>query len=343
MPLAEFAGAKPAYGIKTGLNEAFLIDTGTKERLVREDPRSAEVIKPYLRGQDIKRWSPGWQDLWMIVLKSSENHDWPWSGRGEAKAEEVFRGTYPSLHAHMKPLEGKLRKRQDQGRYWWELRSCAYYEVFEQPKVIYQEIQTYPAFSYDTESYYGNNKVFILPTDDKYLLAVLNSPLMWWHNWRYLPHMINDTLTPLGVLMEKLPIAPPTDEARAAAEPAVERLIQVTKENAEAHRDLLYWLRVEFGVEKPGQKLADFAALGTDAFVEEARRRRPRDAGRLSPAALWELRDVHGESAGTVRERRAEAAGLERRLSELVNTSYGLTPEEIELLWATAPPRMPGF
>ena len=55
VPLAEFAGVKPLYGIKTGLNEAFLLDTPTKDRLVREDPDSAGIIKPYLRGQDIKR------------------------------------------------------------------------------------------------------------------------------------------------------------------------------------------------------------------------------------------------------------------------------------------------
>ena len=57
IPLSEFAKVKPYYGIKTGLNEAFLIDTPTKERLIREDPRSAEIIKPYLRGQDIRRCS----------------------------------------------------------------------------------------------------------------------------------------------------------------------------------------------------------------------------------------------------------------------------------------------
>ena len=79
VPLAEFAGVKPYRGIKTGLNEAFLIDTPTKERLVREDPRSAEIIKPYLRGQDMKRWAPEWDRLWMIVLKSSGDYRWPWS------------------------------------------------------------------------------------------------------------------------------------------------------------------------------------------------------------------------------------------------------------------------
>ena len=66
IPLAEFAGVKPYRGVLTGLNEAFLVDTPTKERLIRDDPRCGEIIKPYLRGQDIKRWSPQWAGLWMI-------------------------------------------------------------------------------------------------------------------------------------------------------------------------------------------------------------------------------------------------------------------------------------
>jgi hypothetical protein len=128
VPLAEFAGVKPYRGVLTGLNEAFLIDTSTRERLVCEDSRSAEIIKPYLRGQDIKRWSPEWHELWIIVLKSSGDHAWPWTAADDA--EETFRQTYPVLYAHMKPLEEKLRKRSDKGRYWWELRTCAYYDTF---------------------------------------------------------------------------------------------------------------------------------------------------------------------------------------------------------------------
>lgn len=188
VPLAEFAGVKPYRGVLTGLNEAFLIDTLTKERLVREDPRSAEIIKPYLRGQDIKRWSPEWDGLWIIVLKSSGDFAWPWASAGE-QAEVVFQQTYPSLYGHLKPLEAKLRVRQDKGRYWWELRACAYYDVFEQPKLMYQEIQFHPSYCFNTSGFYSNNKAFVLPASDHYLLAVLNSPLLWWHNWRYLPHM----------------------------------------------------------------------------------------------------------------------------------------------------------
>jgi len=133
--------------------------------------------------------------------------------------------------------------------------------------------------------------------------------------------------------MEHLPIAPPTDAIRAEVEPAVERLIAITRDNQEAQRDTLDWLRTEFGVEAPGQKLEAFAGLDEAAFVEEVRK--------LSPAALRALRDGYAEQAAPVQRRQAEALKLERRLADLVNQAYGLTPEEVDLLWRTAPPRMP--
>jgi hypothetical protein len=82
----------------------------------------------------------------------------------------------------------------------------------------------------------------------------------------------------------------------------------------------------------------DADVFPSDAFVEEVRKRRPKVAGKLSPAAL---REGYAEQATPVQQRQAEAHGLERRLADLVNQAYGLTAEEIELLWRTAPPRMP--
>lgn len=116
--LTDFAGVKPYRGVLTGLNEAFLIDAATKDRLISADPRSAEIVKPYLRGQDIKRWTPEWKGLWMILLKSSGDHKWPWSGKPEVEAEQLFKQVYPAPYHHLKPLEDKLRVRQDKGRYW---------------------------------------------------------------------------------------------------------------------------------------------------------------------------------------------------------------------------------
>jgi hypothetical protein len=342
VPLAEFAGVKPLYGIKTGLNEAFLIDTQTKERLVREDPRCAEIIKPYLRGQDIKRWSPEWAGLWMIVLKSSGDQLWPWSHTPDtAQAEEHFRQAYPSLYGHLKPLEERLRTRQDRGRYWWELRACAYYQVFEQPKLMYQEIQFHPAYCMDSGNLFANNKTFFLARTDAYLLAILNSSLMWWHNWRYLPHMKDEALSPVGERMETLPIAQPTDAIRAEAEQVVSRLIEITRANQETRQILLDWLRVEFEVQEPGRRLENFSELDLPAFLDEVRKRRPRVAGKLTPASLRALQSGYSEQLAPMQQCQTEAAILERRLSELVNAAYGLTPEEVALLWETAPPRMP--
>ena len=96
VPLEEYAGVSPQYGIKTGYNEAFLIDTPTRDALVAADPKCAEIIKPYLRGQDIESWYAPWRDLWMIVMESSSDHAWPWADAGP-NAEDTFAQTLPSL------------------------------------------------------------------------------------------------------------------------------------------------------------------------------------------------------------------------------------------------------
>jgi 16S rRNA G966 N2-methylase RsmD len=340
-PLVEYAGARPCYGIKTGLNDAFLIDTATKERLARQDPAATHVFVRYLRGQDIARWTCEWKHLWLILIKSSGDHPWPWKGLSGPAAEQAFRAALPAIYEHMKPMEEALKKRTDHGQHWWELRSCAYYKAFEQPKIVYQEIQFRSAYACDDEGLLLNNKAFFLPSSDPWLLAVLNSPLMWWYDWRYLPHMLNETLTPVGAMMETLPIARPSAGARDMAAAAVHRLTHLTRANGDAVRAVDDSLRLQFDVEAAGQKLEDFASLAADAFLKEVLARRPKSAGKLKASDLKALRDLYDEQALPVQERRREALVLERRLSALVNEAYGLTPEEVELMWSTAPPRMP--
>jgi hypothetical protein len=340
VPLRQFAGVKPYRGVLTGLNEAFLIDDATRTRLVTEDPGCGEIIKPYLRGQDIGRWSPEWAGLWIILMKSSGDFDWPWKDAGEG-AEALFAAAYPALYGHFKPLEERLRKRADKGRYWWELRSCDYYDRFERPKIVYQEIQFHPQYGLSEGPLYGNNKVFLIPSGDPYLLACLNSPLLWWYNWRYLPHMKDDALNPAGYLMETLPIAPPDDALRAEVTAGGGRLLALTAEQRQAGGELLDWLRIEHGILKPGQRLENYPALDPDAFTLEAKARRPKALPRLSPAALRELRETHARYAEPARRRAAAILALEQQLAALIHRAYGLTAAEIALLRQTAPPRMP--
>lgn len=138
-----------------------------------------------------------------------------------------------------------------------------------------------------------------------------------------------------------LPIAQPTDAIRAEVEPAVGRLIALTKDRRGRIRESLDWLRVEFEIATPGQKLEAFPTLDEETFIEEVRKRRPNKSARLSPAALRDLREMYGQYVPMIRTLDGEMQQLERRLSDLVNQAYGLTPDEIDLMLRTAPPRMP--
>jgi len=337
VPLTEFAGVKPYRGALTGYNEAFLIDTPTRDRLIHSDPRSTEIIKPYLRGQDIKRWSPEWAGLWMIFTRRGTDID-----------------TYPAIKQHLLQFRERLEPKpknwvgedwpgRKPGSYqWYELQDTVdFWQLFERPKIIWKDLSTYSEFSFDSSGLFTNDLCFILTDDDKWLLAILNSPLMWYYLHRVTIHAINETLRLKNLYMESLPIAPASEASRAEAERVVEQIIVMTQEKKQDRLLMLDWLRTEFEVQIPGTHLENFAALDVHAFIEEVRKRRSKKAGRLTPAALKDLQASYAEQIVPIQQRKAEVAILERKLSDLVNAAYGLTPEEVALLWATAPPRMP--
>jgi hypothetical protein len=166
IPLRDVARAKPLRGLLTGLNEAFTIDAEARTRLIRENKKSDEIIRPLLRGRDAARWKNWESGHYLITIPSSENRDWPWSDAG-VKAEEVFRKTFPAIHAHFLPFKKALIERQDQGRYYWELRSCDYMGEFEKPKIVWQEMAWFARFSVDTQGKVLNNTAYILPSVDR--------------------------------------------------------------------------------------------------------------------------------------------------------------------------------
>jgi hypothetical protein len=351
-PLHEYAGLEPQYGIKTGFNKAFLIDGPTRESLVAAHPDCAGIIKPYLRGQDIKRWSSSDSGLFMIVLKSSENADWPWSKAKDAEsAEAVFKKAYPSLYRHLKPLQsfldeksGKMKgleHREDQGRFWWELRSCAYYDAFERPKITYQVIQYHSRFSFDADGRMGNDKTFFIGADDPWLLAVLNSPLMWWYNWRLLPHLKDEALSPMAYKMANLPIAQPSSQKDLkAAEKATGRMIALSSETRAANGAIADWLKHEFGIVKGGRELGNSTHLSEDGFIGAVRAALPKKR-MLTAAEIGHLQREFKATIAPAASLVGEARQLERELSDAVTAAYGFSSDEAKLMWATSPVRMP--
>ncbi len=176
------------YGIKTGLNEAFIIDTATKDRLWAEDPKSAEIIKPVLRGRDIKRYGYDWAGLWIIFIPwhFPLHNDSNIQGSSE-EAEKQFQIQYPAIYHHLfqfKPALSNRNKAETGIRYeWYALQRCAasYYDEFEKEKIIFKEMVVDNTFSFDTDSCFCVDTCRIITGNQlKFLLAILNSKLFFY-------------------------------------------------------------------------------------------------------------------------------------------------------------------
>ncbi|NOX64601.1 MAG: class I SAM-dependent DNA methyltransferase, partial [Chlorobi bacterium] len=214
-PLGEYVQGRFYRGVLTGLNKAFVIDGETRKQLIAEDPKSEELIKPWLRGRDIKKWKAEWDGLYLVNIPSSANKQWPWSGaETEKEARRIFKQTYPAIHNHLSQWEDKLRKRDDQGKFWWELRSCKYYEAFEQPKIIYPNITKTNIFAFDSTGILTNQKCFIIPSDDLYLLAILNSKLTTKWFFSTLPLLRGRFFEPSAIFMQNFPVCQATDSQK---------------------------------------------------------------------------------------------------------------------------------
>lgn len=233
-PLGEYVKDRFYCGIKTGLNEAFLVDRATRDRLVREHKSSAEILKPFLRGRDVKRWRTNFAEQYVIKIESSENKHHPWSGKSEKEAEKIFAKCLPAIHAYFESFRRELRKRADQGKYFWELRSCAYWREFEHPKILYQEINRTDCFALDDSGYFANNKLFMLPNAPIEWLGFFNSRLGSWylHNFTGVP--VGGFLALQWPVMKTFPIPVVPTEQQKPLERLVARILLAKQLDAKA-------------------------------------------------------------------------------------------------------------
>ncbi len=203
IPLKEYVKGKIYRGVLTGLNKAFVIDTETKDRLISEDPKSAEVIKPFLLGRDIKRYQTLNSNQYLILMPKG------WTNKNSNNASDAwswFKKNYPAVANHLLPFIEAAKKRYDKGEYWWELRACDYYAEFEKQKIIYPNICKKPEFTFDNDGFYTNQKCFIISLSDKYLLGLLNSTVNYFLFCSLLPKLRGDFYEPSYVFFKDFPI-----------------------------------------------------------------------------------------------------------------------------------------
>ena len=229
-PLCEYVDGKFYYGIKTGFNEAFVIDRATRDRLIAEDPRCETIIKPFLRGRDIKRWRTNPQDLWLIFTR-----------RG------IDLNKYPSIKTHLEPFRERLEPKpknwtggkwggRKAGSYkWYEIQdNIAYWPEFEKPKILYQEISTFHAFAWDEDGYFANNKCFLVPDASLFLFGVLNVPSSWWFIGNLVTKLNGGAFEMRAPCVAQIPIPSSTPFQQSEIEERVEKVLALKKENPEA-------------------------------------------------------------------------------------------------------------
>jgi len=237
--LKQFVGATPLRGVISGLNQALYVDTSTRDQLVTRHPGCASVLRKLIRGRDIGRWSCHWNDQWHILIPSSQNTTWPWSNSAsEEEAEAVFSKEFPSIYEHLRPHVDALKKRGDKGRFWWELRACDYYEEFDRPKIVVQCIAFHSQFAIDYAGYVINNKAVLIPSDDLYLLAVLNSRVMWWIISRTFQHLKDEGLSIDVQFLVNLPVPEPHDDLRTEIRRSVTALTDGLKDRSLSPRQV---------------------------------------------------------------------------------------------------------
>lgn len=315
--LGEVYGA-PLYGIKTGLNDAFVVSRATRDRLVERDPRSAELLRPFLRGEDIKRWRVESADLWLINTPK---------GRVDIDA-------YPAVRDHLSPFRTAAEKRATkQG--WWELQQpqLAYQARLAEPKISYPHFQNTRMFAFEGSGSFSNDKSYFVPTGDHALLALLNSRLSWMVLTSLAPAVRDGWYEARVQYVERLPVPALNDAPRLAAlatecgQAAAER-VAIEREVRDRILELTAARRHSLPRALEGWPTMDFKQV--QAAVKAALKA---DIP-LKRAGEWQA--YLADRGALHRRLTAAIAAAERDIDGAVYALFDLTPEEIALLEATA-------
>lgn len=192
------------YGVKTGLNDAFIINKETRDMLINADFKNSEVIKPLLRGRDIKKYDINFAELYLINIHN-----------GTKNKDAININDYPKIKEWLDTFEPKLSKRSDKGKTPYNLRNCAYLDDFEKEKIVYAEMVQSPQFYYDKDGYNILNTAYLIVGKNlKYLIAFLNSNFITYAFKKYYSGggLGKNGLRYIRNFVEKLPIKPYENE-----------------------------------------------------------------------------------------------------------------------------------
>ncbi len=243
------------YGIKTGYNDAFIISTEKRDEILTncksddERQRTAELIRPILRGRDIKRYGYEWANLWLIYIPWHFPYQFDESIQGASeKAEKAFMEQYPAVYAHMLQYKDPLSKRNkaETGiRYEWyamQRWGAKYWEDFYKPKIMYPNMTKFMPFYYDEKQFFQNDKSFMITGEHTaFLTAFLNSSIFKFCFIDNFPELLGGTRELRKIFFDKIPVLQVSDEVNNTFIPIIESIqMEYTYEKAKEVDSMIF-------------------------------------------------------------------------------------------------------
>ncbi len=317
MPLAKW-DIDIYRGVTTGFNDAFYISTATKEALIKQDPKSADIIKPALRGRNMHKWYASWQDEWLIFTRRGIDIE-----------------QYPAIKQHLLQFYERLKPKQKgdkigrkAGPYqWYEIQdSTSYYRAFDKEKIVWPRITHDSQFSIDTVGYYPDSTIHLIVGDNiHYLTALLNSDLAFW----YLKARGSNLRGGYAELVDWLvKLFPAPHISKADQEPFIvlsKDLHSLATQRADITGHLIKLAESDLGLKKISQKMADWPALNFKGFLKELSKQKIKPMGRDKEDWLERFERLQK----TVISLDNTITDKQSQLNTLVHELYGLTEEEI--------------
>ena len=314
-------------GVLSGLSEAFLISEEVYQQIISADAKAVLVIKPFLQGRDISAYTNAQARSYLILFEKGFTSAKYGSNIDEPTAWSYIKRDFPSIAQWLEPFAEKGRKRTDKGEYWWELRACDYYAQFEVPKIIYQVFQIKPCFLLDESGLYCNNSVWFIPTNNKALLAILNSRMGWWLITKYCSQIqggyqliwkyFGNILIPVieGELAEQLSIL-------------ANQMLSLNRDLQAKRARFLRRLQDNMPDIKITGTLETFDTLDFAGFVSELKKQKIK----LSLVQQDEWEEYFNQYKTDCEELKSSIATTDAEINNRVYALYGLTDDEIKLI-----------
>lgn len=321
--LDDYVSGRMYRGITTGLNEAFIVDGSTRRELIEQDPKSERLLRPMMRGQDLRPWYKIENDQYLV-----------WSYQG------IDINEYPAILEYLTRYKSKLAKRWEPAHgqcEWYELRPCDYYDEFEQPKIYWAEIAKLPRFSWDAAAYFASNKAHFVVPPNMSLLGILQSRVTWFTISQFaVPLRLRAGLWQYQTtqqFVKRLPIPELTVTQEQQLADYAEQITALAQERYQLHEAFRHRMQSDISAGgKLNTKLTDWYELPDfSAFRDEIKK----SFGASNDIPVRERGDWEAyllDEQAKHNDLTAQIIALETQLNAVVYEAFDLTPDEIALI-----------